>query len=134
MQELSYVSRRHGPYLDIEFNRTPSERVRIRLRSLGYSFRNGIHSWRGTRNFDEAIAEADRAVAKARYMSEQRVAKPCYTCEHCGKGDFSPCPWEREFKPVPGWDAVRYDKKDVSYKVIWCPMYRKEKKERRRLE
>lgn len=59
----------------------------------------------------------------------------CWTCEKSGFGDFSDCPWEREFKPVDGWTAERSDILfcsdrrrywTESYCVRKCPLYKRQ--------
>ena len=59
----------------------------------------------------------------------------CWECKHADKGKDSICPWDREFKPVEGWDATRRDilvqgtnqnqpaHYDESYRVNKCPLF-----------
>lgn len=134
MERLSFVTRRHTKYLDIEFNRAPSFRVNYALRDLGFVYLAHITSYRGTRHFDEAIDIANKAVEneKKAHSLDGYGANICFDCANAGRGRLSPCAWEREFKPVEGWNAeevVRQstygdnNKVVTSYHIIDCPMF-----------
>ena len=141
MALLSYTTRRFGPYLDIEFNRTPGERVRDKLRAAGFSFHRTINSWRGTSNHDYALLIAQEAVAASEraLTGHARGETLCVRCGHAAKGCISVCPWARAFEPVPGWTAKLTKRRvthsagkgghktvgviETSYRVDECPLY-----------
>lgn len=135
MEPLSYTTRRHTKYLDIEFNRGVKDGVKCALNDLGFVYLSHIRSWRGSRNHEQAIAVADRAVAnskKSMAIRSKGGATLCWDCTNSGHGNTSICPWEREFKPVDGWDAemsmkeITYDKFRRSvetYFVKACPLF-----------
>lgn len=45
----------------------------------------------------------------------------CWECKNAVLG----CSWSRKFKPVPGWNAVKFnlDSGEVSYVVHKCPKF-----------
>lgn len=54
---------------------------------------------------------------------------PCWTC----KKAYGLCRWSRDFKPIPGWNAIptHHPSNGVfadSYKIISCPEYVKEER------
>ena len=51
----------------------------------------------------------------------------CWDCKKAGYGNVSECPWEREFKPVDGWNAIYSDELD-SYAVISCPLFERDER------
>lgn len=59
----------------------------------------------------------------------------CWTCQNAVPSEDGErgCPWSRALKPVPGWKAIAYSRKenpdgeeDVLYKVFRCPQYLKD--------
>ena len=100
---LSYTSRRRGPYLDIEFNRSPGARCSRELKEAGYIWAEQIRSWRGTKNFDLALRSAQDAVERSRALAEGRNYGEtlCWSCDNACGG----CSWSQEFRPIEGWDA-----------------------------
>ena len=144
---LTYTTRRHGPYLDIEFNRAPSMKVRDKLRAAGFTFRDEIRSWRGTRNHEYALLVAREAVEASEKASRRKETDGtlCVGCRHAAKGYASPCPWAREFQPVPGWTAEPTERsvthgnryhtwtvKEASFCVQACPLFAPDPPRRRR--
>lgn len=135
MDKLSYVWRRHGSYLDIEFNRLPSKRVRAALKDLGYVYLAKIKSWRGRSRFNDALNIAETAIRNSAHGAKFCGYKGdtlCWDCAKAGYGNLSECPWERDFKPVDGWKAERFvrqhdyghDKvESETYCVISCPLF-----------
>lgn len=51
----------------------------------------------------------------------------CLDCKKAGYGSASECPWEKEFKPVDGWNAIYNDELD-SYAVISCPLFERDER------
>ena len=123
MAKLTYTTRRFGKYQDIEFSRGIPSRVRTELLALGYHYSSHIRSWRGTGHFDEAIQVAESAVKAS--IDREIGTTLCDKCRNAGHGSLSPCPWEREFKPVVGWTAEKTTV-EQSFRVTACPLYKAE--------
>lgn len=136
---LSYTTRRHGPYLDIEFSGAIPRAASRDLKELGFVWKANIRSWRSTRNHDKGIEIAERTVKRAHENHyNNRMSTLCCDCDHAGHGDRAACSWVREFKPVDGWDADEVHRKDwvhvgkgkselqdiTSYRVKSCPLYK----------
>lgn len=133
MDSLSYVAREAaGGWLEIEFNRAASAPTREKLKQLGFRFDHWHHVWRGKAYREDAIAVCEQAVRLSAASAKAKVDTLCWDCAKSGYGGASECPWERDFTPVPGWDAERSDVKPVhanrngeSYCVKSCPLFEK---------
>lgn len=136
MGELSYTTSLSGEYLEIRLNKGPSRSLAKRLKELGFLYSGRHGAWRGTKNYEEAVAECEKSVKR----SGRAYAAPtlCWDCAKSGHGNTSECPWERASTPVPGWDAERtesviihygkYRKEQISYTVRACPLFVEHKK------
>lgn len=74
---------------------------------------------------------------------DKQMKTICWECALSGYGNVSDCPWEREFKPVDGWNAERNDILIVngalkywseSYCVLRCPLYKHETRRKKTKE
>ena len=104
MYKLAFVTRRHTKYLDIEFSRGVSRATSEALRAAGFHYISHINSWRGDRNFEQALEIAERAVKLSKATQPCNKQTLCWGCAKSGYGSLSDCPWERSFKPVEGWE------------------------------
>ena len=64
-----------------------------------------------------------KKINETNYSNEEFTK--CWTCKNACNGD---CEWSRDFKPVPGWDAIKnYIPSNgefaETYHVINCPKY-----------
>lgn len=130
---LSYTVRHLGLFFDIEFNKQVTDRTRANLEELGCIYLSGARSWRGKNLVEaEAIKIADEAVKKSAHAQrmgiKSSVKQPCADCKKAGYGNLSECPWERDFLPVPGWDAepTLIGSNLTSYAIKHCPLYEKQ--------
>ena len=140
MTQLTYVSRRFGKFLDVEFNRAPSQTVCAELRKLGFIYNSRYRCWRGTRNHEAALDLCERAVTQSGRViaTHEKEEQLCWTCASACGG----CSWsDGTLTPVPGWTATPYDRvetlhkscngRDIirrvpykSYTITACPQYR----------
>ena len=130
-----YEIETRGEFLLVRFNAAPSHGVRDALKSKGFRYYHAAKEWVGKAKHRDYVLEtiatwATRCEQREREDSPKKETL-CWKCAHSGHGNKSPCPWEREFKPVGGWKAVRYElkvcRKSVeSYMVLDCPMFRRE--------
>lgn len=110
--------------------------ARRELKNLGFQLDKRTMSWRGAQNHDKALAIARQACEgghkKRQTPRPNRNETLCWSCAKSGYGNASECPWEREFKPVDGWKAIKetkrqtygiYGKQSESYTVIKCPLF-----------
>lgn len=54
----------------------------------------------------------------------------CWTCKRASNENAG-CPWVKNFDPVPGWDAIFRDDRDIpggTYEIRGCPLYEEEKR------
>lgn len=140
MERLDYFTRRFchpvdGDTLDIQFNRAPSKLTISRLRMLEFKFDSKIQSWRGHKNFDEALAVAEQAKQKSK-TCWHKYATLCWECDNCYGG----CAWSRSFKPVEGWTAIpteahitngKYSEVRHGYTVLKCPEFVKDRRRKK---
>ena len=126
---MRYTFEENGGALVIKFYVLPSGRLRDTLKEFGFKYFHRSGSWVGHKNIDEAKA-AVKAWERRSIRLEGKTGKSrqlCINCAKAGHGNTSECPWEREFKPVPGWKALRRDIGDEeSYRIYECPLYEKE--------
>ena len=134
----------NGGALVIKFYVLPSGNLRELLKEYGYKYYHNSKSWVGRKHIED-VKHAVFAWERRSKKLEGRTGRNqtlCCNCARAGFGCVSTCPWEREFKPVPGWTAARRDikmahkavggkvieKMEESYLVIECPLYLKEEK------
>lgn len=122
MGNLSYVARRRGRLLEIEFSQAISHVVRDGLKELGFRYHFYQHLWYGSKHHDDALRLCELAVKRSAEATEKKADSLCWSCDKSGYGCTSKCPWERSWQPVPGWDAD-YNEKSGGYGVKACPLY-----------
>ncbi|MBO7669511.1 MAG: hypothetical protein J6S60_02885 [Oscillospiraceae bacterium] len=134
-----YDVRTSGPTLMIRFYRKPSGVVREMLRYYGYKYYYTIKMWCGQKGQDQIMGAVERWNERSKAANRKICGRTlCWTCAKSGYGCVSECCWEREFKPYPGWEAIRQDiklyetdKKEYtteSYLVLECPGFKEEKR------
>lgn len=128
-----------GPTLMIKFYRKPSGVVQEMLRHYGYKYYSAIKMWTGQANQDQIMGAVEQWSERSKRVNQKIVGQTlCVRCKKSGFGNISECCWEAEFKPVPGWNAIRQDIKisenddralyTESYLVLECPGYVREER------
>ena len=135
---MYYKSQVTGKFLMIKFIRKPSAVVLDVLKRNGYKYYSSIKAWYGERGQAQVMGAVEAWNDKCNKTAKISGQTLCYTCAKSGFGCISECCWEREFKPYPGWNAIRQDIKlyetgkkvfkTESYLVLECPGYEREKR------
>ena len=133
-----YIAETRGDYLMVKFDHAPSDMITALLKSNGYKYYHHVALWSGKRHKDEILLAVQAWDERCDKFPKKNQSTICGDCALAGFGCISKCPWEREFKPVPGWDAIRQDIKvskddeearyTESYLVRACPLYKKEER------
>ena len=136
--KLSYITTEENGLLSIKFSGAFPQKLRNKLKSIGFVYSRSTLCWSGRKHHEEAVKIAEE-ICSCDYDDPEYNAKYkdtlCWACKNSILGSFSPCPWARKFEPVENWYAVPiYDRKTgsalvknpgepQSYCVISCPMF-----------